>query len=411
MKQRDIFTKTRKEAPADEVSTSAKLLIRGGFINKEMAGVYDILPLGLRVLRKIENIIRVEMNAAGGQEVEMTALQDPELWKKTDRWTGDSEEIWFKTSLHNGTELGLGFTHEEAITRVMTNHINSYKDLPVYPYQFQTKFRNELRAKSGIMRGREFLMKDLYSFSLTQEQHDEFYEKMKEAYMNVFEKVGLGDRTYVTFAGGGLFSKYSHEFQTVCEAGEDKVFYSKEKNIAINEEILNVEVLGNLALDRDSLVELKTIEVGNIFNLGTKFSEPLGLIVDNPEGERSPVIMGSYGIGVGRLMGVVAEIFADDKGLVWPESVAPFRYHIVNLLSDESVADDLYSQMEKACVEVLYDNRDLQAGAKLKESDLLGIPYQIIIGKTFTESGKVEMITRKTGESEMITLKDLLKKI
>jgi prolyl-tRNA synthetase len=411
MKQGDIFTKTRKEAPSDEVSKSAQLLIRGGFINKEMAGVYDILPYGLRVLRKIEEIIRVEMNAASGQEVELTALQDQELWKKTDRWTGEADEIWFKTKLHNGTELGLGFTHEESITRLMTNHINSYKDLPAYPYQFQTKFRNELRAKSGIMRGREFLMKDLYSFSLTQEQHDEFYEKMKEAYMNVFEKVGLGEQTHLTFAGGGLFSKYSHEFQTVCSSGEDTIYYSKNKNLAINDEVMNAEVLGDLAVEKDELEELKTVEVGNIFNLGTKFSEPLGLIVDTPEGERKPVIMGSYGIGVGRLMGVIAENFSDEKGLVWPESVAPFRYHIVNLLSDSTEADSLYQQMTKAGADVLYDNRDLRAGEKLAESDLLGIPTRIIVGKNLTENNKLEIVDRKTGDTSEISVKDFLKNI
>jgi prolyl-tRNA synthetase len=410
MKQRDIFTKTRKEAPSDEVSESAKLLIRAGFINKEVAGVYDMLPLGLRVINKIKHIVRTEMNAVGGQELDLTALQDAELWKKTDRWSDDNVDVWFKTALKNGTELGLGFTHEEAITRLMTNHINSYKDLPAYPYQFQTKFRNELRAKSGIMRGREFLMKDLYSFSATQEQHDAFYEKMKEAYMNIFEKVGLGDRTYLTFSSGGTFSKYSHEFQTVCESGEDKIYYSKEKEIAVNEEVMNAEVLGDLALDKESLVEMKAVEVGNIFGLGTKFSEPIQLIIDTPDGKREPVIMGCYGIGIGRLMGVVAEIYSDEKGLVWPEAIAPFRYHIVNLLSDEQAAEQLYTDLQKAGLEVLLDNRDLQAGAKLADSDLIGIPYQIIIGKTFIETGNVELINRKTGESEQISPKELLKK-
>jgi prolyl-tRNA synthetase len=411
MKQRDIFTKTRKEAPADEVSNSAKLLIRAGFINKEMAGVYDMLPLGLRVLRNIENIIRVEMNAAGGQEIQMTALQDPEPWKKSGRWDDEQIDIWFKTSLKNGTELGLGNTHEEAVTKLMKNHLNSYKDLPTYIYQFQTKFRNELRAKSGIMRTREFLMKDLYSFSANKEQHDEFYDKMKLAYINIFEKVGIGERTYLTFASGGSFSKYSHEFQTICDTGEDKIFYSKEKDIAINEEVMNAEVIGDLAVERDSLLELKSVEVGNIFNLGSRYSEVLDLIVDDKDGKRTPVFMGSYGIGVGRLMGVVAEVFADDKGLVWPESIAPFRYHIINLLSDEATTDNLYEDMQKTGADVLYDNRDLQAGAKLKESDLIGIPYQIIVGKNFTESAKIEFVNRKTGESEDLTIKQLMAKI
>jgi prolyl-tRNA synthetase len=409
MKQRDIYTKSRKEAPSDEVSKSAQLLIQAGYINKEMAGVYDILPYGLKVMKKIENIIRLEMDSVGGVEMSMTALQDPELWKKTNRWSDEEVDNWFKTELKNGNELGLAFTHEEALTNLMKNHINSYKDLPVYPYQFQIKFRNELRAKSGIMRGREFLMKDLYSFSISKEQHDAFYEQMKEVYMNVFEKVGLGDVTYLTFASGGSFSKFSHEFQTVTDAGEDKIYVSKEKGIAINEEVMNAEVLGDFAIEKDELEEMKTVEVGNIFSLGTKFSEPLELIVDDEKGERVPVYMGSYGIGVGRLMGTIAEVYADEKGLVWPESVAPFKYHIVNLLDDDTAANDLYAEMQKAGVEVLLDNRDVGAGAKLGESDLIGIPYRIVVGKNFSESGKLEIVKRETGETTELTVKDFVK--
>jgi prolyl-tRNA synthetase len=411
MKQRDIFTKSRKEAPSDEVSKSAQLLIRAGYINKEMAGVYDMLPYGLRVMRKIENIIREEMNKVGGQELEMTALQDPELWNKTNRWDDEKVDNWFKTKLKNDNELGLAFTHEEAITNLMKNHLTSYKDLPIYPYQFQTKFRNELRAKSGIMRGREFLMKDLYSFSLNEEEHDAFYEKMKEAYMNVFSRVGLGDKTHLTFASGGTFSKYSHEFQTETEVGEDTVYLHRGKNLAINEEVLNDEVLADLEVKREDLEELKTVEVGNIFGLGTKFSEPLELIIDTPDGKRSPVYMGSYGIGVGRLMGTVAEVYADDKGLVWPEEIAPFQYHIVNLLSDTKEADKLYEKMTDEGIEVLYDDRDVSAGQKLNESDLIGIPCKIVIGKTFSEKGEYELTERLTGESENIKPKKFLKKI
>jgi prolyl-tRNA synthetase len=407
MKQGEIFTKTRKEAPADEVSASAKLLIKGGFINKEMAGVYDILPLGLRVKRKIENIIREEMNAVGGQEIEMTALQDPELWKKTDRWDDEKVDNWFKTSLKNGSELGLGFTHEETLTNIMKNHISSYKDLPKYVYQFQTKFRNELRAKSGIMRGREFLMKDLYSFSESEEQHVAFYEKMKQAYKNVFERVGLGDRTFITFASGGTFSKFSHEFQTITDSGEDKIYLDREKNIAVNEEVMLPEVLADLDLKKENLEELKTVEVGNIFTLGTKFSEPLELIFDTADGERKPVFMGSYGIGIGRLMGTVAEVYADDKGLVWPEEIAPFKYHLINLLPDTTEADKIYESLNKE--EVLYDNRDVRAGDKLNQSDLLGIPYRIIVGKNFRESGKLELVNRQTGEVSEITVEEFLK--
>ncbi len=411
MKQGNIFTKSRKESPANEVSKSAQLLIRAGYINKEMAGVYDMMPLGLRVLNKIEDIIREEMNAVGGQEIIMTALQDPLVWKKTERWDDAVVDNWFKTTLKNGNEIGLASTHEEAITNFMKNHITSYKDLPVYAYQFQTKFRNELRVKSGIMRGREFLMKDLYSFSLDEEQHNEFYEKMKGAYLKIYDRVGLGDRTYLTFASGGSFSKYSHEFQTLTEAGEDTICLHREKKLAINDEVMNAEVLGDLALEKDDLEKLKTIEVGNIFTLGDRFSLPLELIVDTPDGKRKPVFMGSYGIGVGRLMGTVAEVFADEKGLVWPESIAPFKYHIVNLLSDASEADRVYNEMIKRGIEVLYDNRVVGPGQKLNESDLLGIPNRILIGKSFSETGNIEIINRKTGGIAKIKVKDFLENV
>ena len=408
MKQSGIFTKTRREAPSDEVSKSAQLLIRAGFINKEMAGVYDVLPLGLRIINKIKNIIREEMNAVGGQELEMTALHDPAVWKLSNRWDDAAVDVWFKTELSNGSELGLGFTHEEPITRMMKNHINSYKDLPACVYQFQTKFRNELRAKSGIMRGREFLMKDLYSFSATQTQHDAVYESLKNAYVKIFSRVGLGEKTHLTFAAGGSFSKYSHEFQTETDAGEDIVYLSRAKKIAVNKEVLNDEVLADLGLGRDELEEVKTVETGNIFNLGTKFSEAVGLVIDGEDKTRTPVIMGSYGIGIGRLMGTVAEVFSDDKGLVWPENIAPFKYHLVNLLSDNTEADKIYEKMLSKNMEVLYDNRDTRAGTKLADSDLLGIPFRVIVGKNF-DSGKLEIVNRKTGESELVSVEDFIK--
>lgn len=411
MKQSSIFTKVRRDAPKDEVSKSAALLIRAGFINKEMAGVYDVLPLGVRVMNKIKKIVREEMNRVGGQELEMTALQDPAVWKKTDRWDDDKIDVWFKTFLKNKTELGLGCTHEEPITKMMTQHINSYKDLPVMVYQFQTKFRNELRAKSGIMRGREFVMKDLYSFALTQADHDALYEKITKAYISVFERVGLGDRTYVTFASGGSFAKYSHEFQTVTDVGEDIIYLDEEKKLAVNKEVFTDEVLSELKIDRNKVKELKSVEVGNTFNLGTRYSEPLELIVDDGKGARVPVIMGSYGIGIGRLMGTVAEVFADDKGLVWPESIAPFKYHLVNLLADNKDADELYDQMMGLGFDVLYDNRDVRAGEKLAESDLIGIPYRIIFGKKFTETGKVELVERKTGNALLVPIADLIKSL
>ena len=406
MKQSQLFTKTRKEAPKDEVSKNAELLIRAGYVHKEMAGVYSYLPLGLRVLNKIETIIREEMDTIGGQEISMTALQDRSLWEKTDRWDDAKVDNWFKTKLKNGNEVGLGFTHEEAITNIMTNHISSYKDLPIYAYQIQTKFRNETRAKSGIMRGREFSMKDLYSFSATQEDLDVFYEKAKQAYKNIFDRAGIGEITFVTFASGGVFSKYSHEFQTLSDAGEDTIYLSREKGIAVNKEVLNDEVLNDLGLSREELTEVHSIETGNIFKLGTRFSAPIGLNYKDENGEQKPVIMGSYGIGPGRLMGTIVESFADDKGIVWPESVAPFKVHLIDLREKE-VSDNLYKKLTDAGIEVLYDDRDQSAGEKFGGSDLLGIPYRVVVSGKTVASEKFEVKVRRTGEVLMLSEAEL----
>lgn len=399
MRQSQLFTKTRREAPADEVSKNAQLLVRAGYVHKEMAGVYSYLPLGLRTLNKIVGIIREEMNAIGGQELVMSSLQDPAIWKTTDRW---EQDVWFKTSLKVGGEIGFGWTQEEAITRIASQQVSSYRDLPFAAYQIQTKFRNEERAKSGIMRGREFLMKDLYSFHTTQEDLDAFYEQAKEAYTQVFARVGVGEKTFITFASGGAFSKYSHEFQTLSSAGEDTVYVSHEKGIAINSEVLNDEVLTDLGLSRDALEERTAIEVGNIFKLGTRFSEPLGLTYTDETGTKKPVVMGCYGIGPTRLMGTIVELLSDEKGLVWPEAIAPFQYHLVSLGhgGDEiaQAADALYRDLTAAGLEVLYDDRDLRAGEKFTESDLLGIPKRIVVGKDALATGQFEVVDRATGE-------------
>ena len=331
MRQSQLFTKTRREAPKDEVAKNAQLLIRGGFIHKEMAGVYSFLPLGLRVLNKLIGIIREEMDRVGGQEILMSALQDPELWKKTDRWSDKNVDVWFKSEFKTGGEVGFGWTHEEDLTAIAQKYVSSYRDLPFSAYQFQNKFRNETRAKSGIMRTREFIMKDMYSFSRTNEEHQKLYEEIASAYDRVYARVGIGDKTYRTFASGGAFSKYSHEYQTLCDAGEDLVYVHESKRIAINKEVLEDSVLKDLGIPREELVEKKAIEVGNIFSLGTRFSEALGLKFKLEDGTEQPVIMGSYGIGPGRLMGTIVEVLSDDKGIVWPESVAPFRVHLIEL--------------------------------------------------------------------------------
>ena len=411
MRQSQLFTKTRKEAPTDETSKNAQLLIRAGFIHKEMAGVYAMLPFGLRTLNKIIQIIREEMDKIGGQELTMTALQDKELWEKTNRWDDCIVDSWFKTKLKNDTEVGLGFTHEEPLTRLMGEHVSSYRDLPIYAYQFQTKFRNETRAKSGIMRTREFIMKDLYSFSRNEKEHLDFYEKVKQAYVNIFDRVGIGASTYLTFASGGVFSKFSHEFQTLTSTGEDTVYVYKDKKIAVNKEVFTDEVKKDLDLD-NNYVEARAVEVGNIFTLGTRFSDALNLNYKNESGEKLPVFMGSYGIGPARLMGVVAEIYSDEKGLVWPKEVAPFMVHLVRLGDNSDVvsyADKLYEDLKKKNIDVLYDDRDLRAGEKFADSDLIGIPVRIVVSDKTVAEKKVEVKNRTEGDSKLMEVTEALK--
>jgi len=412
MRQSHLFSKVRKEAPADEVAENAKLLIRAGFIHKEMAGVYDYLPLGLRVRNNIVAIIRDEMTKLGAVEISLSALQEKELWEKTGRWSDASVDSWFKTELKNGSSLGLGFTHEEPIARLMTNHIQSYKDLPVYAFQIQTKFRNEKRAKSGIMRGREFLMKDLYSFSKDEKEHAVFYERAKEAYKNIFTRIGIGDSTYETFASGGVFAPYSHEFQTVCDAGEDIIYVDEETGIAVNKEVYTDDVLRDLGLDKEKLKEQKSIEVGNIFSLGTRFSEPLGLVYKSEEGKRIPVVMGSYGIGPDRLMGTIVELFSNEEGVVWPDAVAPFDVHLIGINPDNDTAveeeiESVYTLLQNKKVNILLDDRDIRAGEKFAESDLIGIPKRIVVSAKTCSAGAHEVYYRKTKETQHLS-KELL---
>lgn len=413
MLQSQLFTKTRKEAPKDEVSKNAQLLIRAGYVHKEMAGVYSYLPLGWKVMHKIADIVREEIDGIGGQEILMTALQDPELWQKTGRWNDDVVDNWFKTKLKNETELGLGATHEEEVTSIMKDHISSYRDLPRYAYQIQTKFRNEARAKSGILRGREFLMKDLYSFNASEEELEVFYDKAKHAYHKIYDRVGLGHLTYLTFASGGIFSKFSHEFQTLCEAGEDTIYLSEEKGIAVNEEVYNDEVLAELGLKKEELVERKAIEVGNIFKLGTRFSEPLELFFLDDKGNKIPVVMGCYGIGIGRLMGTVVEALSDDKGIVWPKSIAPFQVHVIELGADKNPevhvqALALHNRLAKAGIEVLLDDRQASAGEKFADGDLIGIPLRVVVSEKSLGASSLETKERATGETRMMTEQELI---
>jgi prolyl-tRNA synthetase len=403
MRQSKLYTKTRKTLPKDEIAKNAKLLLKAGFIHKEMAGVYSYLPLGLRVLKKIENVIRKEMNAIGGQEILMSSLQDPQIWKKTNRWSDKEIDVWLKT---RDEKYGLANTHEDPITNQMKQYISSYKDLPVYAYQFQNKFRNELRAKSGLLRAREFIMKDLYSFDQTAEEQKIFYDEVQKAYMRIFTKVGIGEMTYPTFASGGPFSQYSHEFQTVCESGEDTIYLDAKKKIAINKEVYSATVLKNLSLKSNDLKEVRAIEVGNIFKLGTKYSAPLNLTYKDINGKEKHVVMGSYGIGLGRLMAAVVEVNADDSGLVWPETVAPFAVHLVEL--KKGVAVSLYNKLQAKNIDVLYDDREISAGEKLKDADLIGIPVRLVMSEK--TGSKVEFKKRASKSAQLLTQDEVIRK-
>lgn len=412
MRLSQLFTKTSKTVPADETARNAQLLIQAGFVHKDMAGVYTFLPLGLRVLNNIARIVREEMDAIGGQEVLMPALQVPERYELTGRWSDEVVDIWFKTKLANNADLGLGWSHEENLTPIVKNFVTSYRDLPIAPYQIQTKFRNELRSKSGLMRGREFLMKDMYSFAISEAQHQQFYSKAQAAYYKVYERLGIGDRTFMTFASGGSFSKYSHEFQTLSEAGEDTIYLSRSKKLAINKEVLTDEVLADLQLTRSELEEVRAIEVGNIFSLGTKFSQPFGLNVTDENGQQVTLIMGCYGIGVSRLVGTIAELLSDDKGLVWPENIAPAKVYLARLGDNLEVtvkADELYDNLTAAGVSVLYDDRDVRPGEKFADADLLGIPWRVVISDKTLASDKYELKARASSDTELVDLAAVLK--
>jgi prolyl-tRNA synthetase len=412
MRLSTLYTKTRRDAPKDETSKNAQLLIKAGYIYKDSAGIYGMLPLGLKVLNKIIDIIRINMDELGGQEISLTTLQREDLWSKTNRWDDKEVDVWFKSKLKNKTDVGFAWTHEEQMTEMMTDYVSSYRDLPKYIYQFQTKLRNETRAKSGIMRTREFIMKDMYSFSKNNDEHDVFYKKVQASYLDIFNKLGIGSDTYLTYASGGAFSKYSHEFQTITDAGEDVIYIDKKNKIAINEEVLTDELLNDLRLNRNDLVKAKAAEVGNIFNLGITKSEPLDLKFTDESGETKFVVMGSYGIGPARIMGVIAETYSDEVGLVWPEQVAPFKVVIVSLGQDPDVtsfADNLYKRLSLNRVEVLYDDRNDSAGAKFADADLLGIPIRLTISKKTLEANSVEYKRRDSKESKLIKIDDIEK--
>ncbi|MFZ3054638.1 MAG: aminoacyl--tRNA ligase-related protein [Minisyncoccales bacterium] len=399
MKQAELFTKTFKEAPKDEVSLNAQLLIRGGFVDKVGAGIYTFLPLGLRVIDKIENIVREEMNNVGGQELLMPILLPKDNWEKTGRW---NVEEMYKIKDEN---LGLGWTHEEIVTPLMKKYLLSSKDLPKYVYQINTKFRNEPRAKSGILRGREFKMKDMYSFHLDEKDLDEYYERVKQAYFKVYERCGLKEKTYLARAAGGEFSEsLSHEFQIATPAGEDIIYICNDCGMGYNKEVFEKKC----ECGCESFVEEKSIEVGNIFKLGSRYSKVFGLKNDN----ESNIVMGCYGIGISRLMGVIVEVFNDSKGIIWPETVAPFSVHLISLdgrdLEIKAKSDEIYSILQNSNIEVLYDNRDDKtAGEKLNDCDLMGMPLRIVVSSKTLKLESVEIKRRKEEKTELVKIKEL----
>lgn len=413
MKLSQVFTKTRKEIPADETAKNAQLLIQAGYIHKEMAGVYAFLPLGVRVLENIKQIVREEMNAIGGQEVQMTVLQPKDIFEKTDRWDDAKVDNWFKTKLANGTELGMGLTHEEPIVDALSDYISSYKDLPVFVYQIQNKFRNELRAKSGLMRGREFVMKDMYSFARNQKEHEVLYEQAAAAYVKVFERLGLGEITYRTVADGGIFtSRFSDEYQTISSVGEDTIYLDEKKKIAVNKEVYSAETLAKVGLNKDDLKKVRGVEVGNIFPLESKYTDALGVFYTDENGDKQPIIAGCYGIGITRLMGIIVECFADKKGIVWPQNIAPAHVYLARLGDSQEVvaaSDDLYNRLMAEKIEVLYDDRDVRPGEKFADADLLGIPFRVVVSERTIKDNIYEIKRRTDDSAQMQTMDEIIK--
>ena len=407
MRVSELFTKTSKTAPADEVAKNAQLLIRAGFVYKVMAGVYAYTPLGLRVLEKIKQIVREEMNAVHGQEIIMSSLQRKETWEGTGRWDDKVVDVWFKSKLKDDTEVGLAWSHEEAIMEMMQQYVKSYKDLPTSVYQFQTKMRNELRAKSGIMRGREFVMKDMYSLHASQEDMDQYYDKVIEAYKRIYDRLGLGESTFVTFASGGAFTKFSHEFQTICDAGEDILYVNDDRTVAVNEEVLEDAAM-ELGIDKASLKPVKSAEVGNIFKFGTEKSEQMKIFYTAKDGSQQPIYLASYGVGITRVMGVIVEKFADEAGLVWPITVAPYQLYLATIGDVAEQADALYSELTAQGVEVLYDDRDVRPGEKFADADLIGVPHRVVVSPRLNEQGSYEYKARTSSEAKILTKDELV---
>lgn len=413
MRISQMFLKTTKSVPSDEQSNNARLLIRGGFICKEMAGAYTFLPLGLKVIENIKTVIREEMNAIGSSELLMTTLQPKEIWDITGRWDDKVVDIWFKSQLKNGQEVGFGWSHEEPMMMMISKYVQSYRDLPISVYQFQTKLRNELRAKSGIMRGREFLMKDMYAFSRTQKELDEFYEITKKAYLRIYERIGLGPYTYLTFASGGAFTQFSQEYQTITDSGEDVIYIDSDKKLAVNEEVYSEKVLKQLGLTKEKMTKVKAAEVGNIFNFGGIKGEQMGVYFSDEASQRQPIFLSSYGIGVSRLMGVIAEIFNDEKGLIWPRQVAPAQVYLMAIKEgkDTKFSDEIYNILTETGIEVIYDDRDIRPGEKFADADLIGLPWRVVVSSEKAAKDQYEIKERNEKKPLFVNKQGLVDKL
>jgi len=412
MRYSQLFTKTTKEAPKDEKGINSLLLIRGGFIHKEMAGVYSYLTLGLRVLRKIENIIREEMEDIGGQEILMTVLQPKILWEKTDRWSKGIGDEMYKCKINEEEEIGLGPTHEEMVTNIVRNYINSYRDLPKFVFQIQTKFRKELRSKSGLLREKEFDMKDLYSFHGSEKDLKNYYKKVITSYHKALKRCGL--RAIVAEASGkGFTASTPHEFQVLTEVGEDAIIYCQSSHFAQNKEIAKLKGGDKCPVCGKILKEERAVEVGNIFPLGTKYSKDLEAYFVDKNGERKPIVMGCYGLGPSRVMGTIVEVHHDEKGIIWPKEVAPFQVHLIQIENNPKIkkaAEKIYQDLQKQKIEVLYDDRkEKTAGEKFADADLIGIPYRLVVSEKTLKQNSVEIKKRDSQKVELVKIKELPK--
>ena len=416
MRQSHLFTEVSRDTDREEPSLNAQLLMRAGYVEKLMAGVYSFLPLGLRVLNKIENIVREEMSQLGAQELVMPALQPRDPWEQTGRWS--TVDVLFRFKGAGDRDLTLGPTHEEIVTPLVGRRIQSYRDLPIAVYQIQTKFRNEARAKSGLLRGREFRMKDMYSFHASQNDLDAFYDRVIDAYKRVFQRCGVGDSTILTAASGGMFSKFSHEFQTITKNGEDTIYLHPDQQLGVNRELLELpDIMQELGLVKPNgeireMTELKAIEVGNIFKLGTRFSDAFKVSFIDEAGRKQPVLMGCYGLGPSRLMGAVVETLSDDSGLKWPKEIAPYSIHLISLAKnaeEQAKAEQIYSILSRGGYEILFDDRmEMRAGEKFAESDLIGIPSRLVVSTRTLAQNSVEYKARGTSTSSMVPLDQLL---